>query len=140
MARGYVYRPSYVGRDGKKRMSQTWRIGFSRNGKKVTESSGSTDKGVAEDLLARRIAEMRPGGPLPSELGRVEFEQLADLIRADYEAKGNRSSVEYPLAHLEAAFGGWRVVDIREAELERYKTRRRKAGAARATVWPLQGA
>ena len=134
MARGYVYRPSYVGRDGKKRVSRTWRIGYSRNGKKVTKSSGSTDKGVAEDLLARRIAEMRPGGPLPSELGRVQFEQLADLIRADYEAKGNRSSVEYPLAHLEAAFGGWRVVDIREAELERYKTRRRKAGAARATV------
>lgn len=134
MARGHVFRPTYTDREGRKRKGSIWHIRYSRNGKRVRESSKSPDKAVAEELLARRIMEMRPGGPLPSELERVTFEDLARLLRDDYEAKGNRSSVENRLAHLEAAFDGWRVVEINEAAIDAYKAARRKAGAARATV------
>jgi integrase len=133
-AKGSVFRPTYTDRHGKKRTGRVWHIRYNRSGERFRESSGSTDKGVAEELLARRIAEMRPGGPLPSELEQVTFEELADLLRADYEAKGNRSSVENRLIYLGAAFGEWRVIDIGEAEIDRYKTKRREGGAAPATV------
>jgi integrase len=103
-AKGGVFRPTYTDRHGKKRTGRVWHIRYNRNGERVRESSGSTDKGVAEELLARRIAEMRPGGPLPSELEQVTFEEL------------------------------WRVIDIGEAEIDRYKTKRREGGAAPATV------
>src|SRR5690606_19367912 len=76
----------------------------------------------------------RAGGPLPSEAGLVQFDALADLLREDYQRKGNRSSPEGRLRHLSAFFGGKRAADITEPEIDRYIARRLKQGAAHATV------
>lgn len=135
MARGYVFRPTYTYK-GEKRRSKTWYIRYSVNGTQHRESSGSTKKEDAERLLARRIAEMRPGGLLPSELERVQFSELAELIRADYKRKGNKSSVEYRLAHLEAFFlrRGWKVAAIGEPEINQYIAYRIREKAAGGTI------
>lgn len=132
MARGSVFRPTYTDRHGEKKQSSIWHIRYSHNGKRHRESSGSADQDVAEELLARRLAELRPGGPTPSELKKVPFSALAKLLRDAY--KDNRSNVEYPLAHLEDFFGGWKVPHINAAAIDQYKAKRRKAGAARATI------
>lgn len=137
MGRGYVFRPSYTIRKGdkrEKRYSEIWHIGFSRQGKKYRESSGSTVKADAEALLARRLAEMRAGGPTPSELKRVNWATLRRLLEADHKRKGNKSRINSRLAHLEAFFGGWRAMDIDEAAIAQYTDARTLEGAAGATI------
>lgn len=134
MGRGYTFRPTYTDRNGEKKQSSIWWIGYSVNGEKVRKSTGSTVEADADAMLARELAKLRSGGPLPHELERFRFEDLAELIREDYKAKGRKSNIEYPLAHLTDAFGGWPVVDIREAEIRRYRSSRLKEDAANATV------
>jgi integrase len=133
MARGYTYRPTYVYKREKRR-SDVWHIGWSVNGRKMRESSGSTVKADAEVLLAKRIAETRPGGMLPRERGRVMFEDLADRLREDYKRKGNRSRPR--LHHLSEHFAGWRAVDIDEQAqaIDAYVGKRTRAKAAGATI------
>ena len=133
---GFVYRPTYRDKKtGEERKSGVWWIGYSVGGQKVRESAKTKRKREAEALLYRRLAERVPGAPLPTALERVTFEDLCELIRADYEQNGRRSAnrLEISLSHLSGFFGGWRVPAIDETAVGRYVAGRLK-GAAPATV------
>jgi integrase len=131
MARGYVFRPTYTYK-GQKKQTSTWWIGWSVDGQKMRESSGTTVKADAEGLLAQRIAETRAGGPTETEIRRVTFEALQRLLLSDYRRKGNRSDPR--TGNLQAFFGGGRVRDIDEAAIARYVDQRIRAGAANGTI------
>jgi len=65
---------------------------------------------------------------------RLRFEDLCDLLRADYVRKGNRSGVEYKLARLAEVFAGDAALTITTDRIDRYADQRVAAGARPATV------
>lgn len=137
---GYVYRPKYQEKKngvptGRLKESGIWMIGYSIGGKKHKESSGSARKADANKLLTQRLTE-RGRGISGRDLERVTFEQLAELIRADYAKNQRRSAprLERSLRHLMRTFAGWRAVDIAEDAIDRYAADRLTEDAANATV------
>jgi integrase len=76
-----------------------------------SESSGSTHRQDAEDLLDKRLAEMRIGRFMP-EAGRATYEDLERMLLDDMRANQRRSieNVEKNiLPRLRAFFGGMRA-------------------------------
>ncbi len=121
---GYVY----------KRASVFW-IGYSIAGKKYQESARTRSHADAVRLLTQRLTE-RGRGLSRRDLEKVQFSELANLIRADYEKNGRKSvkRLKGALKHLTAAFSDWRVVDIGEDVIDRYAVNRLAEGAAPATT------
>src|SRR5690554_2140781 len=132
---GYTFKPTYKAKDGSKRESSVWWIGYSIDGKKYRESSKSKRKRDAEDLLARRLA-ARGAVPAQRAAERTTFEDLCQLIRDDYWENGRKTAkkLERTLAHLATSFEGWRASGIDEAAAKKHVTKRLRAGAAPATV------
>lgn len=118
------------------RRGEVWYIRFIHAGRKYRESSGSTDRRIAKDLLKRRIAEVLEGRVVGHRADRVAFADLIGLIEADYRAQGRKSlsTLQYRLKRLKAAFGTTRPVDITYKELSAYVEKRTREGAAAATV------
>lgn len=112
-----------------------WWISYTIAGKTHQESSGSRLQSDAVALLTQTLAE-RGRGLSRRDLEKVTFSDLAELIRADYAKNGRKSAdrLENSLAHLTAAFSGWRVVDIGEDVIDRYAVDRLAEGAAAATT------
>ncbi len=113
-----------------------WYIRFIHAGRKYRESSGSTDRKLAKDLLKRRIAEVIEGRVVGHRADRVTFADLIGLIEADYRAQGRKSlpALQYRLKRLKAAFGSTRPVDITYKALSAFVEKRTREGAAAATV------
>jgi integrase len=132
---GYTFRPTYTAKDGTKRESGTWWIGYSVAGKKYRESAKTKRRKQAEDLLARRLA-AKGQAPAQQAAERTRFADLCELIREDYEQNGRRSlaRLNTSIRHLKASFDGWVVPAIDEGAVRKHVTKRLRAGAAPATV------
>ena len=113
-----------------------WYVLFTHRGRRHRESSGSTDRKVAVALLKKRIAEIVEGRIIGPQAERVTFEDLAKLIEADYTANRRKSTVDMlgRVAHLRAAFGYHRAIDITHRMLVAYVEKRTREGAKPATV------
>lgn len=117
------------------RRGRTWWISYYVGGKRKRESSKSERQSEAVDLLNTRLRE-RGRRVSRRDLEKVAFEDLAELILADYRKNGRRSirRIETALLHLRPAFADWRAVDIREDAIDRYAADRLAERAARASV------
>jgi integrase len=127
---GRVYaRPHTAGRD------PVYWIEFWVRGKCHRESSKSSREAIAVRLLKRRLGEIASERFAPGA-GRVGFDEMANLVVADYEANGRRSlrGVLNSIKHLRAAFGVTVAADLNCAGLTAYVAERRKQGAAAATI------
>ena len=122
---GYVFKPSYRDKDGNKKQSSVWWIGYSVNGKKQRESAKTRDKKEAEALLARRLA-ARGQAPAERAAERTTWEELKEVIRQDYKRNQRKSTdrMELSLRHLSDFFEGWKATAIDEAAVERYISKR----------------
>ena len=103
------------------------------DGKDHRESSGSTVKADAIDLLNQRIAEGPKEQARRVRSGTVTFADLAAGLRLDYDLKGRKSKnmMELSLRHLECAFDGWVAEDIDARAIKSYAAeRKRKAQPA----------
>jgi integrase len=100
------------------------------------ETSQSEKRKDAENLLARRQAELGLGQFTAPDVKRTTFEDLAALIRTDYVVNKRRSTerLEVSLKHLGRAFAGTRAAALRPDRLDRYARERLEAGAAPATI------
>jgi integrase len=129
------------GRIFKRRRSPFWWIAYCHRGREIRESSGSTDRRVAERLLRRRRQEvgadhlgLKPFvGPAQE---RVTFEDLAAAYLQDYAVRGLRSrqTAEARVKQLRRVFGTDRAADITPARLRAYQAARREEGAEAATI------
>lgn len=110
-------------------------VEYWHRGKCYRESSGGDNPKAAADLLKRRLGEIGAGTFAPSA-DRVTFEQLVEMLRADYVRNGRRSlgTALACVAHLRDAFGSDRVADLAPHRFETYAADRLEAGAARASV------
>lgn len=116
---------------------KVWWIRYYRNGCRHEESSRSTKKGAAVDLLKVREGDVAKGLPVTAKAGQIRVEEaLADVV-TDYKVNGKRSlaNVERRIKlHLESFFGGRRMAAITTADVTRYTAKRQGEGAANASV------
>ena len=86
---GSVYQPSY--RDaatGELKQSAVWWIRYSHRGKKHRESSKSSVKGDATDLLKKRIGEAGLNRVVTTAMRNTTLDDLCNLVLADYARNG----------------------------------------------------
>ena len=123
-------------------VGRIWHVRYRVRGQRRKESSGSTRRNDAVKLLNRRRGENADRKRSTADAEKVTFDDLAQLIREDYEANGQKSvdRLEISLAHLRPVFENIRAIDIRPADLTAYRNLRRKAtpegkpGASSATI------
>ncbi len=116
--------------------SATWWVRYSYHGRKHRESSGSTKRSDAVKLLRRRLAEMGSGKLIGPDAERTSFDDLADMVIADYRLNGRRSTrrATEALARLRGFFAFSRVPDVTSDRIARYITQRQENDAAAATI------
>ena len=127
---GRVFRPKVSGRQ-----TSVWWLDYSVRGERHRESSGTTSRRAALDVLHQRTGDRRTG-KLTGSPDRVLFPDLRALVERQYKLDGRRSldRVTLALDHLENVFGAWRAVDITAKALGEYAEQRLAAGVSRATV------
>src|SRR5688500_15494491 len=88
-----------------------WWIRYCRKGVRHEESSESTVKGVAIDLLRLREGKIASGARVSARMQRLSFDEAAADVVNDYKVN-DRSSVDDVARrirkHLEPFFGGRR--------------------------------
>lgn len=113
-----------------------WYILFTHRGQRHRQSSGSSDRKIAVALLRKRIAEVVEGRITGPQADRVTFDDLVNLIEADYATNGRKSTADMlgRVAHLRAAFGTHRAIDITHGMLLAYIDKRTREAARPATI------
>lgn len=109
-------------------------IRYRVGGREYEERAGSVRQ--AEQLLARREAELGLGVLTTPSVKRTTFEDLMAMVRDDYRANARRSTrrMEGCVSHLTTAFEGQRALAITGDRLIRYVADRLRAGVKPATV------
>jgi integrase len=100
-----------------------WQIRYRRNGRLYEESTGSTVKQVAIDLLKAREGDGVKGIAITPQIGRFTFQDAAEDLLNDYRTNDKRSidEVERRLRkHLAPFFGGRRMASLSTADVRRY--------------------
>jgi len=112
---------------------RVWYLTFYVRGKRVQESTGTSDRRKAEKFCALRL----------SEVERGEYAQSAKITLAqfgqqylDYARANKRSWLrdEQIMTHLNTAMGAAQLGDIGALQIERYKLDRLKQSVSPATV------
>jgi|SRR2546426_940659 len=118
------------------RRGAMWWIQYSFRGRRYRESSRSPNRSAAVTLLRRRLEEMGAGRLVGPDAERVSFDDLVDMLQADYQVNGRRSwrRAVPALVHLRATFGTVRAADITADRLVAYQRIRMERGAAPATI------
>src|SRR5438552_4957678 len=120
-------------KDGVYRPSGTrffW-IQFRHGGKTERVSTRCLTRAAAKEERAKKITASVNGTFVP-DARKVTYEDLKRFVKADDEAKGNRSRRKWQ--HLDAAFAGHVAVSITTDRIRAYEAARLGEGAARATV------
>ncbi|HVS60892.1 MAG TPA: tyrosine-type recombinase/integrase [Gemmatimonadaceae bacterium] len=128
---GRVYRPKVGGRE-----IQVWWLDYGVRGDRHRESSGSTSKRDALELLRQRIGK-RKDGTLSGRPERVTLTDLKEALRKHYTREGNASwkRAEQAFTHLQEFFGSdARAIGITKSHVGDYQDARLGAGAARNSV------
>jgi integrase len=121
---GRIFQPTYkVKATGELKTCETWAIRYFVNGKATTETTGSTNRADAVRLLKQRIGDVATGKPVGPLIQRLTFEDLAEMVVADYKANTRRSlpRVEDALEHLRGFFGKDRAERITTDRLTSYR-------------------
>lgn len=124
------------GRIYQKKGSANWWVRYSYRGERFDESSGSPKRGDAVKLLQRRFGEMTAGRFIGPEAERLDFEDLAEMLLADYRVNGRKSleRAENSVKRLRAYFGRSLALDITPSRAKLYIASRQEQGAAASTI------
>lgn len=134
---GRVYQPKWRDKkSGEIKTAATWWVQYSHRGKVYRESSGSTVRAKAVNLLKRRLAEIGRGKLVGPQEDRVTFEDLKTDYLRDYEVRGLRSkeTAEARAKHLAAYFGMDRALDITTDRIRAYQAHRLQEKAQAGTI------
>jgi len=113
-----------------------WWIQMSVHGHRHFESSHSTEKKFADQLLKKRIAEFGVGRPVGAQVDKIKLGALLDGVVNDYVNNNRRSlrRVKVACDHLITYFKDAPAIAVTESRIERYKADRKQAGAANASI------
>lgn len=124
------------------RRGRIWWIQYSRNGRRVFESSRSENERTALNLLRQRLGQVAAGiAPVP-RAHRITYENLRDTLLSDYAANGRKwlrigkDGKPYlcGVSTLNGFFKNFRAVDITADSLRTFIRDRRESGAANGTI------
>ena len=134
---GFVYQHVYSDkRTGEQKKTSTWWIQYFVRGKRYRESSGSSTRADAVNLLKQRVGQAAQGRIVAPRAEKTTFEQLAQMLIDDYEAneRKSRKRIRFSLAHLREFFGQALAIEITSDRVTSYITYRQREGAAAATI------
>lgn len=134
---GRVYLPTYTDRrTGARKTAAVWWVQYSHRGQRHRESSGSTRRPLAAQLLRRRLGEIGRGRLLGRDIERTTWPDLAQMVRDDYAHQARKSArrMEQAVTQLGAAFGHALALDLTADRLTAYVARRKGQAAAQATI------
>ena len=100
-----------------------WWIRYYRKGVRHEESSESTVKGVAIDLLRLREGRIASGARVSVRMQRLSFDEAAADVIRDYQVNEQSSVADVARRirkHLEPYFGGRRLTEIGKAQIQAY--------------------
>lgn len=118
-----------------------WWIRYYRNGQRHEESSGSSKKEVARDLLRSREGKIAEGVPITAQISRFRFEDAAQDLILDYKVNERQSLDELErriTKHLTPYFSGRRMASITTTDIRAYIAHRQTIGIV-ATRGPREG-
>jgi integrase len=98
-------------------------ISYSYQGKQYRESTGTSNKYFARDLIAKRLVEIREQRLFDvKKEGKVSFEELTQDFLRFYQERNRRSlnRAETSIKHLSTFFGGKRIAEITPEAIEAY--------------------
>lgn len=110
---------------------------YDHRGRRKTESTGSTLKGDAEKLLRDRLTEKDEGLPSSGDTKRLRFDDAVQRVVDDYTLNDRKSTLHVEnriRLHLLPYFGGIRMQQISDTDIERFQVKRRAAGASNAEI------
>jgi integrase len=103
--------------------SPNWSIKFWLDGKRVRESTGTSDRETALAYLRQRLAEAR-SGRFVTHPQRVTFADMRELLLANYRFKRNRTDPSRHVRRLAESFGDMLGEDITEERITEYSRKR----------------
>src|SRR5690349_12015084 len=122
---GRIYQPSYRDKKtGEVKHSAIWWVEYKTNDGPVWRSTKRRDQEAAYNELLRLAGRKACGEIAESTPERVTFAQLFELLEADYEERELTTLVdirERIRVHIGPAFGHIRVIDLRKADVEKFK-------------------
>jgi integrase len=104
-----------------------WWAKYRQGGQVVRVSTGCTKKRAAQDWLDIRAGKIAAGEPLPVRLDAIIYDELRADLDAAYAVKGIRSleDANRRMGYLDAAFKGWRAINITESAIDAYVAKRK---------------
>ena len=113
-----------------------WWIKYYRNGKPYRESTKTTKKMKAEQVLKQREGEIASGKIPGICFERIRFDELADDFLSDYRVNGRKTiaKAERSVKHLKTVFEGVRVPDITTPRINAFVEARQAEGAENGTI------
>jgi integrase len=122
---------------GLRQRGRIWWVRYCRGGERFEESSHSTRKGDAIDLLKLREGAGVKGIPVTPHITRLTFDEAAADLVTEYQTNGRRSLAgvkRWIDLHLMPFFRGARMSAIATTDVRTYIKTRQEAGAANATI------
>jgi integrase len=106
---------------------EVWWGKYKVGGQVIRVSTGCTKRRAAQDWLDIRAGRIAEGQPLPVKLDSITYDELRKDLDAAYAVKEirSRATVEYRMRYLDAAFRGWRAMNITESAIDAYVARRK---------------
>lgn len=132
-----LYQPTYRDkRTGEVRTAAVRWIRYHWRGELYRESSDSTSRTVAKQLLNKRLGEIGRGQLVGPTVEKTTFEDLAAMLTADYAANQRRSTrrLTTSLKHLQEYFGHYRAIDITVDRVTAYVAHRQGQDGAAASI------
>jgi len=114
------------------RRGKIWWVEYWFRGQQYRESSKSSVRNRAVNLLRRRQAEMGRGMLVGQQAERLTFEDLARMVLDDYQVNARKSAP--PLVRLREHFGHSMAIDITPDRVTSYIQKRVEERAAAATI------
>ena len=118
-----------------RRRGGVWWVRYCRNGKRHEESSGSTVKQTAIDLLKIREGDGAHGVPVTAKISRFRFDEAAADLVTEYQIndRASRPELERRIRlHLTPFFRGRRMATITTSDVRAYVAHRQAAGIVAA--------
>ena len=122
----------------KRKGSQFYWMSFRVDGRRFFESTGTTNKKLAERIYAKRITEIAEGRWFPNEAKKRTFEELKERYMKEHSIvnKTPKSALrdETSFKHLTGFFDDLKLSEITPSKISEYKSLRRSEGAKTATI------
>lgn len=111
---------------------------FKVNGKRIYESTKTTNKKLAQRIYTKRASEIAEGKWFLTEARKRTFEELRNRYMEEHskinKAPKSHSRDKSSFRHLSTAFCGLTLAEITPARISEYKSLRRIEGAKPATL------